>query len=71
MRPIRISASNNYSNSQVKGTQGSSEDKFLILRMFMAVETERLNSLVIQKSKEIENLQRENAKYSSLVIKFE
>lgn len=54
MKPIRISAGNNFSNSQVRSSRASVEDKFLIMKMFMGLETDRLNTLLREKNKEIE-----------------
>ena len=59
MKPIRISASNNISGSQLRTNPVSLEDKFHIMRLFMGIETERLNNQLREKTKEIENLTKD------------
>lgn len=43
----------------MKATKASEEDKYLIFKMFVGVETERLNVLLREKTKEIEALHGE------------
>jgi hypothetical protein len=69
MKPIRISGGNNYNSPLARSNRASNEDKFLIMKMFMGLEADRLNNLVRDKNKEIEALQKDLDKHQTELSK--